>query len=154
MLQEGVWRSIKLLLKQAWDEEVLMRSVNKIFLEIDKSDRNLTKSAFVYYYSVITNKEKAMESIEPISSIIKRGAKNAYEEILLEGYEKADKENREEIQKAREEAQKIKEEQKATTKRNVVKSYNCGLQLKQISEIFDLSEEKVLGILKGEGLIK
>jgi len=47
-----------------------------------------------------------MESSESISSIVKRGAKNAYEEILLEGYEKADKENRKEIQKAREEGQK------------------------------------------------
>ncbi|TVR85465.1 MAG: hypothetical protein EA411_12810 [Saprospirales bacterium] len=95
MLQEGIWRGIKWLFKQAWKEEILMSSASKIFLGIDKSDRNLTKSAFVYY-SVITNKEKAMESLESISSIIKRGAKNAYEEILIEEYEKTQRENIEE----------------------------------------------------------
>ena len=146
MLQEGIWRSIKLLLKQAWDEEVLMRSVNKIFLEIDKSDRNLTKSAFVYYYSVITNKEKAMESIEPISSIIKRGAKNAYEEILLEGYEKADKENREKIQK-------IREEQKATIRKSVVNLYKLGASVQNISKALEISESETGKILREEGLI-
>ncbi len=140
MIQAGIWRGIKLLLKRAWDEEDLMRSASKIFLEIDKNDRNLTGTAIVYYYYMITNKEKAMEALEPISDIVERGPRNAYEEILLEGYEKAQRE-------------KI-EEQKATTKRNVVKSYNYGLKLQQISDVFDLSEEKVLRILKGEGLIK
>ncbi len=145
-IQAGIWRGVKLLLKRAWNEEDLMRSADKIFLEIHKSDRNLTVKAIVYYYNMITNKEKAMESLESISSIVKRGPKNAYEEILLEGYEKADKENREEIQK-------IKEEQKATIRKSVVNLYKLGVSSHHIGKALEISESETDKILREEGLI-
>ncbi|TVR89079.1 MAG: hypothetical protein EA411_03005 [Saprospirales bacterium] len=104
-----------------------------------ESDRNLTKSAFVYYYSVITNKEKAMESLESISSIIKRGTKNAYEEILIEGYEKAQRENI--------------EEQKATIRKSVVNYYKPGTSVHQISIALEIPESEIGEILHNEGLI-
>ena len=102
-----------------------------------------------------------MESLGSISSIVERGAKNAYEEILLEGYKKADKENKEEIQKIKEEFQKeieerqkeMQERQKAAIKRNIVKTYKCGLKPQQLSEAFEISVEEVQKILRNEGLI-
>ncbi len=109
-----------------------------------------------------------MESLGSISSIVKRGPKNAYEEILLEGYKKADKENKEKIQKIKEEFQKeieerqkemqerqkeMQERQKAAIKRNIVKTYKCGLKPQQLSEAFEISVEEVQKILRNEGLI-
>jgi len=95
-----------------------------------------------------------MESLGSISSIVERGSKNAYEEILLEGYKKADKENKEEIQKIKEEFQKeMQERQKAAIKRNIVKTYKCGLKPQQLSEAFEIPVEEVHKILRNEGLI-
>ena len=80
-----------------------------------------------------------MESIEPISSIIKRGAKNAYEEILLEGYEKAQRE-------------KI-EEQKATIRKSVVNLYKPGVSAQHISKALEISKSETGKILRQESLI-
>ena len=143
--QARFWGAVKLLLKYAWDEDYLLTSVGRILMDIRDKEGNILKESFVYFFSLLKNKTKAMDAIDELIPRLLRGdARNAFEEILLEGLEKGMFEGR----------QEGRQEGTMETKCKVILNlHKCGVSIEKICIATELSEDEVRKILRVNGMI-
>ena len=135
----SVWGAVKLLLKNAWDEDFLIKSSGRILMDIRDSEGNIIKESFVYIFSLIKDKMKTMEAIDILPDLMKREARNAYEEILKEGYVKGHDSG-------------YKKGSRETLTKTVVNFFKNGVTVDLISKSLEIPEENVLKILREGGI--
>ena len=83
--------NVLLLLKHAWDESYLFKTVSLIFssIEVNKKaveDRNFVEAMFVYYYKITNfNVEQTKEIMEKLSEPLQEIAKSTYDRFVQMG---------------------------------------------------------------------
>ncbi len=127
--QADFWNGIFLMLKHAHDQEYLIKQASIIFSPFSDESGNQIRPVLVYFFSLIKNKSRMIKAIEFMPEPVQGKARNAYEELILEGMEKG-------MEKG-----KIK---------TALNFFKLGVSLETISKATGLSEEELDRIIREE----